>query len=480
MPFPALNGGILQETDAWFYHFCYTIPAMIETAVLLLLTLLCTRLLLLAAPSRELSFPDALAVERAVLANGLTVLVHTDTSHPVACLYGFVRVGSSDDPPGKSGLSHLLEHLMFQGSRRFPADRFDRILEESGGESNACTSHDFTIYDDTFAPDALETVVDMEADRFAHLDLLADQLESERKVILEERHLDLEDSPYGRMLEALYETAFTGHSYAWPVMGRREEIRAIRLDDCVRHYRRYYTPANTTLVLAGDLQPDAALRTVDRYFGSIPSGSTIAREEPAPIAHREAETRVALTMDTETPGILMGYPIPALGHDDAVALDAIADILGSGRSGRIYRELVEGSAQVLDYEVDVDELLQPGLFGVYLQPREGRDLGELDAAFRDVVDRLVEHGATEAELRKFRNGVLADHLRSMKTVAGRAELLGYHETMFGDYRTLFDVPEHYAGLRPEDIAPCAARYLQASDRTVVELRGTRPPAEDGT
>lgn len=411
-----------------------------------------------------------LVVERQVLDNGATVLVHPAPGTSLACFYCFVAVGSRDDPVTKSGLAHLLEHLMFQGTERYGAQEFDRILEASGGESNAYTTHDRTVYHDAFSPDALEIVLDMEADRHKALALTNEILDKERDVILEERRSALEDSPYGRMLEALYETALAGTPYAWPVMGRAVDLGSITIDDCVKHHSHFHRPENLVLVVAGDIEATSAIRAVDRTFGRLdhrrvapPSSAT------APRVRSGSEQRVTLRMETESPAVLLGYPIPSVDDEDLLALDAIAAIFGEGRSSRLYRNLVDRDHLALDFEVDVDELLAPGLFATWMQARDGVTTERLEEAWHQEVVRLRSDLPTDDEMTMFRNVTISEHLRSLKTVSGRAELIGHFESLFGDHRGLEDVLGHYESVTAPRIVEVARKYFDRHGRTTIRL-----------
>ncbi len=432
-----------------------------------------------AAPGRPIGpSPETYPVAERRLDNGLGVLVHEAPGTRVACAYLFVKAGSRFEREGATGVSHLIEHLMFRGTKRFPSGSFDRILESCGGESNAYTGHDVTVYHESFPPDALGTVLDMELDRLAHTEFSEVALDKERTIILEERKMDLEDSGYGRMLETLYREAFRVHPYRHPVMGSVADLEAMTIEKCQSYFHRHYSPPNMTLVVAGDVRTDATLREIDRRFSTLPAASLDAvaiPEEPPQTAVRSA----TVSAPAEFPSVLVGYRIPGFEHDDLPALDAVETILGLGPTCRLHRHLVEDTPVALDFEVDADELIDPGLLAIYLQAREGVSVDRLVERLDEQIARLRDEPVTEAEIEKFRRVTLVDHLGAFKTVSGRAELLGTYAALCDGPDELYRVPEYYMAITPDDIQRVARKYLDPRARTRVDLVPLPEDDEEG-
>jgi len=418
--------------------------------------------------------PDDLPVRREVLPNGLTLLVHESRGSGVACLYLFVRAGSRFESPGQTGIAHLFEHLMFAGSERFGADQYDRILEGNGGESNAYTMHDLTVYHSHFPPTLLPTVLEMELDRLTGLVITEERLRTEVRVILEEQRAERDD-PYARMLEALYQTAFRVHPYRNPVIGRREDLERISVADVAAHAERFYTPGNLLLVIAGDLEPDRVLREVERTFGRL-HRDTPPPPTPAAEPAQGAERRARVTMQCEHPAFLVGYPAPGIGHPDVLPLGALESVLAEGRSSRLHQRLIEGDELALDLDVELDQCVDPSLFVVYLEAREGVEPARLLEGFGEQGEILATEGPRDEEMEKFRHMALVDHLRSLATVSDRAELLGTYELLCGGYAELFRVPERLVRVTRDDVQRVARGYLDRARRTVVELV---PLADEG-
>ena len=432
-------------------------------------------------PIRDLPVPEDFPTVRGHLPNGPALLVHSDPSKSVASCHLFVQAGSRDDPNGRSGLSHFLEHLVFvepgsSESGNGATSGFDRRIEEVGGDSNAYTSHDLTVFHEAFPPAALETVLDLVWRRFRPLAATEGDFEAERRIILEERRAELEDAPAMRMLEELYALSFREHPYGRPIIGLRPDLEALSLEDCRGHHARHYAPRNAVLVVAGPWPATAAIERVMRSWEaaridpppSAPPATACAAEPPQTTVRRGE-----VVADAGFAAAYIGYRTPARDHDDLVPLDVASAVLGEGRLSRIHRAVVEGSEEVLDYELDMDELQDPGLFTVYLQGREGVDAATLIDAFDRVLQALIDAPPEERELARIRKRMLVDHWHSMRTVSGRAELFGQYEVELGDWRDTFRVPADYDSVTPDDVKRVVERYLDPGRRSVVTLRPPR-------
>src|SRR5207302_4509128 len=256
-------------------------------------------------PLSEKDFP----VEERQLGNGLQIRLLPDRSLPVATLYSFFRVGSRNERPGITGISHLFEHMMFNGSKKYGPKEFDRRLESAGGHSNAYTSNDMTAYYEDFAADALPLVLDLEADRMASLTIDDVSLAREREVVKEERRFRTDNDIDGMMDEALGALAFLAHPYGWPVIGWMSDIERISRQDCERYFRACYAPNNCTLVLVGDFESRTALREIERLYGPIPSGEPLPAVPGGEPAQR-GERRALIRYPSQAPAVLAGFRGP--------------------------------------------------------------------------------------------------------------------------------------------------------------------------
>src|SRR5689334_24738674 len=283
--------------------------------------------------------PSNFPVEEHSLPNGLQIRLLADPSLPIASLYSFFRVGSRNERPGITGISHLFEHMMFNGSRKYGPKEFDRRLEAAGGTSNAYTSTDMTAYYEDFAAEALPLVLDLEADRMASLIIDDDSLQREREVVKEERRFRTDNDIDGMLGEALGALVYMAHPYRWPVIGWMSDIEAITRQDCERYFRTYYAPNNCTLVLVGDFEPAAALREIERLYGGIAAGGAlppVANGEPP----QKGERRAVIRYPSQAPALLAGFRTSGGQDPDLLVLDLIEAALSSGEGARLKRALV--------------------------------------------------------------------------------------------------------------------------------------------
>ncbi|HEY1334126.1 MAG TPA: pitrilysin family protein, partial [Myxococcaceae bacterium] len=278
-------------------------------------------------------------VQEARLPNGLRVRMVPDHDAPVVSLYTFFQVGSRNERPGITGISHLFEHMMFNGAKKYGPKEFDEVLESNGGRSNAYTTHDVTVYYEDFAAEALDTVLDLESDRMRSLTIDDRSLKSEREVVKEERRLRVDNEPAGLMDEALHALLFEAHPYRWPVIGWMGDIEAIRREDCEAYFRTFYAPNNATLWVAGDFEPQRLLRAIRKAYGDIPRGPAVpgvVNSEPPQRGERRAELR----HPSRAPSLVVAYRGPPVVDPDTLTLDVLQFILGVGEGSRLQRSLV--------------------------------------------------------------------------------------------------------------------------------------------
>jgi len=428
------------------------------------------------APGFALELPVA---ER-VLPNGLRVLVHEDHSAPVISSYIFFRAGSRNEQSGQTGMAHLFEHMMFNGGRKFGPGKFDDLIEGNGGSTNGFTTHDFTAYLNNFPREALPLVLDLESDRMANLALTKQNLEQERGIVMEERRLRLDDQVSGVMNEALYLHAFVESPYHWNTIGFMADIKRITLDEARAYFETYYAPNNATLVLAGDLEPRAALALVRRYFGSIRR-----RPPPAPVEANEppqdGERRAIVRKNAELPAVLIGYHAGRATDPDRPALDVIEQILAGGDSSRLHEDLVRAHEVATGVEANNEWGADPDLFWIYAQARPKKTAADLEERIDAVLARLATEPVPEAELRKAKNQLRAELVRNLKTVSGKANQLGFFETVLGDYRAMFGLEDAWEKVGVDDVKRVAGACFQPAKSTVVVLEpipSGRPAKEE--
>jgi zinc protease len=436
-----------------------------------------------AAPAAAASAPAAPAadrpavtipVERTRLQNGLTVLVHEDRSAPVVSVYLFYRSGSRNERPGATGIAHLFEHMMFNGGEHSQG-KFDEIIETNGGSTNGYTTRDFTAYMENFPVPALERVLWLEADRMRALAITPENLEQERGIVKEERRLRIDDDPGGKMYEEVYLAAYVASTYRWNTVGFMADLERITLEDAKSYFRTYYAPNNATLVLAGALTPADGFALAARYFGAVPS-----QTPPRPVVNDEppqrGPKRVEFRGPAELPALAVAYHAVPAGHADRPALDVLETILSDGESSRLYRALVRGPELATGVSVSFNWGIDPELFWFYGQIRPGKTPAAFERALLAEVERVRERPPDEHEMRKAKNLLEADYVRGLKTVSGKANQIGFYETVFGDYAEMFREVARWEAVTAADVQRVARTYLVERARTIVELVPERTPA----
>src|SRR4051812_34700474 len=295
--------------------------------------------------------PKDFPVEERSLPNGLQIRLLQDRSLPVATLYSFFRVGSRNERPGITGISHLFEHMMFNGAKRYGPKEFDEVLESRGGRSNAYTSTDLTVYHEDFASEALEQVIDLESDRMESLRISPKILESEREVVKEERRARVDNDIMGMLDEELGTLVYKAHPYRWPVIGWMGDINNIKKEDCQAYFRTFYAPNNATVYLVGDFEPKAALALIKKYYGDIkpgPEAEPVIDSEP----EQKGERRSVLRHPAQAPSLMIGFRGPPGKDDDTLVLDVIQYALTVGEGSRLTRELVYGKKLAASVALD--------------------------------------------------------------------------------------------------------------------------------
>ena len=404
------------------------------------------------------------AVTHFTLPNGLEVVVVPDRRTPVVTHMIWYKVGSADEPAGKSGIAHFLEHLMFKGTARNPAGRFSQTLAAIGGQENAFTSTDYTGYFQRVAKEHLPMLMEFEADRMTGLVLTEDNVKPELNVVLEEQNQRVANNPAARLGEQVSAALYLNHPYGRPIIGWRHEIEALTREDALHFYRRFYVPENAALVVAGDVSVDEVKGLVEKTYGKIPrGGETRVRrrpQEPPPSAARQvtlADARVA------QPSLQRSYLVPpGNGADlpESDALDVLAHILGSGSTSRLYRALVvERDLATSAGAWYQDNALDPTRLGVYATPRADVTLEKLEQALDDVLAEVVAKGVTEEELTRARNRMVADYVYAQDNQSTLARLYGAALTTGGTVDEVLAKPSRIRAVTAQAVHEAARKYL---------------------
>ncbi len=412
--------------------------------------------------------PKDFPVEEHALPNGLQIRLLRDNALPVATLYSFFRVGSRNERPGITGISHLFEHMMFNGSRKYGPKEFDRRLESAGGSSNAYTSNDLTAYYEDFASDALPLVLDLESDRMASLTIDDNSLAREREVVKEERRFRTDNDIDGMMDEAMGALAFLAHPYRWPVIGWMTDIDAITRQDCEKYFRTYYAPNNCTLVLVGDFDSQKALGLIEQLYAPVPTGEplpTVAVGEPP----QKGERRAVIRYPSQAPAVLVGFRGPGGQDPDSLVLDLIETALSSGEGARLKRALVYQQELCVDAGVFFGWRMDPGLFEVSLKLNPGVDPLRAESSLFAELSRFCDEELSPKELDRAKNLVRAQLLRGLSTSNGRAHTIGQMEMMLGTWRAMLDLGDRYSSITAADLKRVAQKTFAPHRRNVVTL-----------
>ncbi len=425
--------------------------------------------------ARAAGFDDpALRMQTTVLPNGLTILTLVDHSTPVVSLQMWVEVGSRDETR-YTGIAHLFEHMMFKGSLHVGPEEHARILESRGGRVNAFTTNEETVFHEDVTPENLQLAIELEAERVANLDISEATLTSEREVVLEERRLRTEDSPDGRLFEALLATTFIAHPYRWPVIGWRSDVEAVDVEACRRFFKTYYSPNNIVLVLVGDFDEAEALPQVERAFGGLEPAAEIPRnptKEPA----QNGERRSDVLFDVRSPTVAAAWHAPKAGHPDGPPLDVAGQILSSGRSSRLYRKLVYQEQQALAAQGGYWELKDAGLFFAFANVRPGASTDRVEQLLFDEVEKLRNGEVSAEELAKAKKQLEVDLVSGLATTHALANRLGSDYVTFGRVRTIEEQLTALAAVTAADVQRVAQQYLGREQRSVVRLV---PLADEG-
>ncbi len=408
------------------------------------------------------------SVVEATLKNGLQVRLLPSRTVPTCSYYTFFKVGSRNESQGLSGISHLFEHMMFNGAKKYGPGKFDSVLESNGGTSNAYTSNDLTVYYEDFMAEALDVVIDLESDRMRSLLVTPKMLESERLVVMEERRLRVDNEPMGLMDEELSSLLWRAHPYRWPVIGHMKDIENITRDDCLDYFQTYYAPNNATLFISGDFDVKATLRMLEKAYGTIRKGPAIPKvvnAEPKQLGERRAQVRYP----AQSPSIMVAFPGPLADSDETLALDVLQYILSVGQSSRLTRKLVFEKELAVSASVDWSWRVDPGAFTVTLDLKPGIASETAELALSSELEAIRTAGPTEAEVQKAKNNLIAHFLKELATNNGRAHALGNYEMMLGNWRRGLELPDRYQRLTVEQVTQVAAKYLQPDCRNVVTL-----------
>ncbi len=404
------------------------------------------------------------------LKNGLKVFVIEDHSAPVATVQVWYRVGSKNEPLGMTGSAHLLEHMMFRGSKHVKGD-YSQIINQMGGSDNAFTSFDMTAYHAEIPASRVEEVMRMEADRMRNLTF--EGFEEERNVVLEERRWRTENNPEGALWEAIFATSFWEHPYHHPVIGWRSDLENVTLKQIKDFYNTYYAPNNAYLIVVGDVNPKDVFKWAEKYFGKYKPQSI------PPFYTRESDRKGVRRTDIKKEGfatyLAITFPIPKYASPETPVFELISEIFGSGKSSRLYQKIVDEKGLASSISAFNYSLNDHGLFIIWAVLQQGKDVKELENAILEEIENFKKEGVTDEELERAKNKNLASLVYNKETVMGQAMAFGFNLIRTGDPDYLNKYPEMLQKVTKEDILEVANKYFDTEKMNIITVHPI-PPA----
>lgn len=412
---------------------------------------------------------QAASIQKIVLENGLTVVLWEEHKAPVVTFQMWYKVGSRNEITGKTGVSHVTEHMMFKGTSRHGKGAFSRIVAKNGGTENAFTGNDYTAYFENFAADRLDLSLELESDRMQHLLIDPEEFQLERAVVMEERRTRTDDDPYSYLIENLYAIAFLVHPYHSPVIGWMSDLENLVRDDVYAHYKKYYVPNNATIVIVGDFETEVLLPKLKAAFDGIPKGGE-PPQRVSPEPEQMGMRRSIVKREAQFPFVFIAYPAPNYQSPDTYALTVLSTILSSGKSARLYRRLVYEDQVALDTGGYYNGLTtDPEIFYVYAMAalaQKEKTPEVLEAALDAEIKRIQSEGVSAKELEKAKNQISAEYLMGSDSNFYRAMQVGTAETVGAGYEYVLNYVEQIGKVTREDIQRVAQKYLIEDKKNV--------------
>jgi zinc protease len=401
------------------------------------------------------------------LPNGLHVILHQDRSAPIVSQVVAYHVGSKNEQPDRTGFAHFFEHLMFEGSTHIPRGEFQKMVQNAGGNLNAFTSFDQTVYFITVPSNQIELAMWMESERMLQLKVDSIGVETQRGVVKEERKQSLDNRPYGSLLEKTMENSFKVHPYRWTPIGSAQYIDRAAIDEFYQFYKSFYVPNNACLAIAGDIDIPRTKELVTKYYGDIPrsSGEIFRPKEIEP--PQKTEVRDTVFDNIQLPAVILAYHMPAQGTKDYYALSMLTTLLSGGESSRLTKRLVDKDKLALAVQAIPLSLEDPGLFIAFAVANFGRTLPEVEKVIQEEIDRVQKDLISEKDFQKIRNQRESEFIQKNSTVQGKAMQLANYHLFFGDANLINGEIDRFMQVTREDVRRVAQQYLRTESRTVL-------------
>jgi len=401
------------------------------------------------------------------LPSGLHVILHQDNTTPIVAVTILYHVGSKNEQTGRTGFAHFFEHLMFEGSDNIDRGQYFKICQNAGGELNANTTQDRTLYYELLPSNQLELGLWLESERLLHLRIDSIGVETQRGVVKEERKQRYDNTPYGTIIEETMSHAYKLHPYRYTPIGDPKDINQASLQEFIDFHSMYYVPNNATLSIAGDIDIENAKKLIEKYYGDIPRGTKpimrIAPVEPI----KTAEVRDSVYDNIQLPAVIMAYHMPAQGTEDSYALSMLTTLLSDGESSRMSKSIVDKQQKALQVMAFPFALEDPGLFLIFGLVNMGVTLPDLESAIESEIDRVKTEEISALEFKKLQNKTETDFVTGNSTMEGIAENLANYHVYLGNSNLINTEIERYMKVTPADLKRVANKYLNKENRVVL-------------
>jgi zinc protease len=401
------------------------------------------------------------------LPNGLHVILQEDHSTPIVAVSVMYHVGSKNEDPNRTGFAHFFEHLLFEGSENIKRGEYMKFIQSAGGQLNANTTQDRTFYYEVLPSNQLELALWMESERMLHAKIDTIGVETQRKVVKEEKKQRYDNTPYGQIINVVYENAYTTYPYKWTPIGKEQYIDQATLPEFMAFYKTFYVPNNAVLVISGDIAQDKAKELINKYFGDIPMGS---RPIPRPTETEPVQTagkRVIFYDNVQLPAVILAYHIPKQGADDYYAIQLLTQILSQGKSSRFEKEIVDKQLKALQtasFDLGNED---PGLVVMLGIANKGVKPEDLEKSMQTEIDKVKNEGVTEEEYKKTENQEENDFVQQNQKDIGVATNLATYYTFQGDANLINTELDRYKKVTREDLKRVANKYLTKENSLVV-------------